>query len=665
MVGTPVSYAAANLSTGDIAVTGEYNTTTGQDDLYLVTNKDQKVYRTNNGSTFTHIGTTPETVWRKSFMADPDNDNMYLGGFQMSRSLDNGTNWSDLYPYWWTYYDKSLANNKDHLHVDQMNLYRFEKTDGTPFLIILNHAGIYVSYDGMNTTANLGLSGLNVTTLYDQTTASDGFFYGGAQDKGSFTIAGTTTDFAPFATNNITTGDGMLGIFYNNEQSIVTMLQNGGFQIRANRATGAGSSGFNIPGTHKSGWINPMVATPDPNDNTFYVAGGNLDATLNNGEGCYLIRCEPQINSATSHSLITSQYHYDFRANSDNGTSNIKALGVSPADANRLYVATSDATFFYSTDQGANWTKSTYNFPNGFLPWEIITSATDADEVYMSGNGYSNSGVFRSTDGGATFTALDTDLPSARVSEVALDATEDFLYAATSAGPYVYSMADQTWHPLVGANTPLVDYNSVDYIGNNVVRFGTYGRGVWDFAVASSALPVDLLAFRARATDETAVELTWTTANEVNVDHFTVEHALGRGAFQPLERTPARGGTAETNYRTLHPRVAAGEHYYRLKTTDLDGSFDYSDVVSVRFDRPETAFVPYPNPLPVEGALSFRTELRTAFTLELFDASGRRVFHRAGVLPEQSVRPQLPPGSYFYRARAAGRALAEGTLLVR
>ena len=72
------------------------------------------------------------------------------------------------------------------MHVDMMEMEFFRKANNTPFFIILNHAGIYVSYDNMKTTTNLAQTGLNVVTLYDHATAPDGTIFCGAQDKGTF-----------------------------------------------------------------------------------------------------------------------------------------------------------------------------------------------------------------------------------------------------------------------------------------------------------------------------------------------------------------------------------------------------------------------------------------------------------------------------------------------
>jgi hypothetical protein len=315
-----------------------------------------------------------------------------------------------------------------------------------------------------------------VVTLYDQTTAKDGFVYCGAQDKGTFVFNGDSRiNFNPFSTLNKTTGDGMIGEFINNDQSFLTMIQNGQIGCLADRVT-SNPSWYTIPGTNKPGWINPMVGTTDTSDNSVFVAGGNL----NGGPGSYLIRMDMTFNGGGVQ-WNPYQIPYNFMTNSDNGNSVIKAIYNSPAGSNRLYVATQDASFFRSTNNALNWSKVNSSLPSSMIPWDIITSPTDADRVFICGTGFSNTGVYESMDGGVNFTALANQIPLATFYEVILSDNDDVLFAATSEGPYAYVFADNTWYPLTGAMTPIVDFNSVDNIGNNVIRFGTYGRGIWDF----------------------------------------------------------------------------------------------------------------------------------------------------------------------------------------
>ena len=59
---------------------------------------------------------------------------------------------------------------------------------------------------------------------------------------------------------------------------------------------------------------------------------------------------------------------------------------------------------------------------------------------------------------------------------------DDLLFAATEIGPYVYSFSENQWFLLSGLTAPDQTYWSCEYIPElQTIRFGTYGRGIWDF----------------------------------------------------------------------------------------------------------------------------------------------------------------------------------------
>ena len=639
-ISAPVDYSLQGVTTGRMHVSGRYNTSLATYELFICHDANQNVYKTSNGANWTYLSTASENVWVKGWLADPDNNNLYVGGFQLNKSFD-GVNWQEQYPQWWRYY----SHSKDSMHVDIMNLEYFKKSNGTPFIIILNHAGVHVTYDHFQTTANLGLTNLNVVTLYDQTTAKDGFLYLGAQDKGTFVYNGDSrVNFNQLPTINRTTGDGMLGVFFNNEQSLYAMLQNGGLQVLVDRASGGGTS-YNMPGNHKPGWINPIVGTPDPDDNVAYVAGGNI----NGGNGSYLVRINTILSPVLS--LQVSQYNYDFRANSNNGTSVIKAIGVTNPDPNRLYIATQDATFFYSTDQGTSWSKSVAaGLPATMIPWDIKCPPDNANTVYICGTGFSNSGVYRSTNGGLNFTALNGNIPAATFYEIALSTDGNFLFAATSEGPYVYAFSSAQWYPLIGAETPYCDFNTVDNIGNNVIRFGTYGRGVWDLELYTP-LPVSLLSFDARLWGSEQARVHWAVAAEQGVKEYVVERSSQQLAFTPIGSVAANGASA---YSFTDENPLRGENYYRLLIRDSDGSTAYSPVRKVHINTDALQFKVFPTLLYEGASLQIRPNQGAEYTFELFSTDGRPVLQRQ--LNGDSSIPEMPgSGNYIYRIRSGNR----------
>jgi len=89
------------------------------------------------------------------------------------------------------------------------------------------------------------------------------------------------------------------------------------------------------------------------------------------------------------------------------------------------------------------------------------------------------------TDNGKNFIPLDNGLPNTLVFEIALTEDEMFIFAATEVGPYLYSFYDSTWYDIAGYEAPDQTYWTVEYIPElKTARFGTYGRGIWDFKIS-------------------------------------------------------------------------------------------------------------------------------------------------------------------------------------
>jgi hypothetical protein len=109
--------------------------------------------------------------------------------------------------------------------------------------------------------------------------------------------------------------------------------------------------------------------------------------------------------------------------------------------------------------------------------------------VIIGGSGYSNPPVYISYDHGETFTSLNEGLPNTLVFELAGTPDDAYFFAATEVGPYVYIVEDETWIDLAGISAPDQTYWSVEYIPElHTARFGTYGRGIWDFIMDDESI---------------------------------------------------------------------------------------------------------------------------------------------------------------------------------
>ena len=95
------------------------------------------------------------------------------------------------------------------------------------------------------------------------------------------------------------------------------------------------------------------------------------------------------------------------------------------------------------------------------------------------------------------------------------------------------------------------------------------------------ALPIELLYFKG-IPREGVNHLTWSTASENNNDYFTIEKTLDGVDYSILTRMNGAGNSfIKLDYEYTDTDVSNNILYYRLKQTDYDGKFKYSDLISV------------------------------------------------------------------------------------
>lgn len=121
---------------------------------------------------------------------------------------------------------------------------------------------------------------------------------------------------------------------------------------------------------------------------------------------------------------------------------------------------------------------------------------------------------------------------------------------------------------------------------------GTIGFGFND--PGGSGLPITLLDFKGEYKDD-VTELTWSTATEVNNDHFTIERSKDGITWQTIGLVAGHGNSSQENEYSLtdeHPY--AGITYYRISQTDFDGSTHTYDPITVNVRSPDWKVFPNP-----------------------------------------------------------------------
>jgi hypothetical protein len=151
-----------------------------------------------------------------------------------------------------------------------------------------------------------------------------------------------------------------------------------------------------------------------------------------------------------------------------------------------------------------------------------------------------------------------------------------------------------------------------------------------DSLFIGTPLPVELLTFEGKHNpDRNANELTWTTASEINTNRFEIERSLDAQHWTTIGSVPAKGTTATIsayNFDDLNP--ATGYNYYRLKTIDNDGTFEYSWIVPINVaDNGGGNGITQIFPNPTQGTLNVwltSTQDQTA-VFHVYDVLGRAI----------------------------------------
>lgn len=104
-------------------------------------------------------------------------------------------------------------------------------------------------------------------------------------------------------------------------------------------------------------------------------------------------------------------------------------------------------------------------------------------------------------------------------------------------------------------------------------------------------LPISLISFEAFV-QNAAVQLKWKTASEKNNDYFTVERSTDGSSFAEIATINGQGNSfVSVEYEAIDSKPQNGINYYRLKQTDYNGQYAYSNIRSVLVDNIETPTV--------------------------------------------------------------------------
>jgi len=587
-----------------------------------------------------------------------DANTVFIGGITTWKSIDGGVSW--VANNNWTGHPTYNISGAPVVHADKHALVYQPVTN---VLFEGNDGGIYKTADGGTTWSDLS-NGLVISQLYriGVSQTSSNTVLTGLQDNGSKLFSGTWSD--------VKGGDGMECIVdYSNSNYMYATYIRGqitrsinGFTSKTNEV----DISANIPGGQPTGdsptgaWVTPYLI--DPNSSSTLFAGyDQVWKTIDRG------------NNWTSASQQLS------------ATVKLRSLAIAPSNSLVLYAA-DQSNMWKTTDGGAsNWSSITLPSTSTSVTY-IAVHPTDPNTLWITYGGFvAGQKVYESTDGGTNWNSISSGLPNLPIMSIVHykeATTRNVLFVGTDLGVYVKD-GPSDWAEY-NSGLPSVVVTELDIYynagGTDILRAGTYGRGLWETDI-DAALPVELTSFAANSVEGSKVSLNWETATEVNNYGFEIERKMINNTQNEENDSWKNIGFIEGSGNSNSPKLysfvdatlSGGSKFtYRLKQIDIDGSFEYSDLVEIEVIPINFALNQnYPNPFNPTTTISYTLPFKASITLNVYDILGKEVIKLvqetkdAGIYKASFDANNLPSGVYYYTLRAGNFVQTRKMLLLK
>lgn len=168
--------------------------------------------------------------------------------------------------------------------------------------------------------------------------------------------------------------------------------------------------------------------------------------------------------------------------------------------------------------------------------------------------------------------------------------------------------------------------------------FGSSERDWREGNSDSGILPVELLSFEAKFIED-FIELNWTTSTETNNDFFEIEKSYNLINYKSIAKIDGNGNTHQLNeYSYYDYDIKYGIVYYRLKQTDFNGKYTYSDIISLEIKNPYSVNIKNIYPVPASNRIfiEFSAETNSDITYYISDVNGKIV--KSGIINSAKTR---------------------------
>lgn len=162
-------------------------------------------------------------------------------------------------------------------------------------------------------------------------------------------------------------------------------------------------------------------------------------------------------------------------------------------------------------------------------------------------------------------------------------------------------------------------------------RSGFSGFSEFGVAAPTSALPIELIDISAMGMNN-YIRVVWNVASELNLSHYELERSENGTDFEYVATLDAEGNTTNTLSYQRDDYDVRGfqQYYYRVRSVNLDGTYEYTPIVVASIDGygegfNENAISLYPNPTNSNTAVAIHADQQMSISMTVMTASGQLV----------------------------------------
>ncbi len=189
----------------------------------------------------------------------------------------------------------------------------------------------------------------------------------------------------------------------------------------------------------------------------------------------------------------------------------------------------------------------------------------------------------------------------------------------------------------------------------------------------NNLVPVEMTSFVADCING-AVILRWSTASETNNYGFEIQRRTESAGWSRISFIQGQGSTTKSSlYSFTDNSVSNGKYLYRLKQSDLDGTFSYSNIIDVDVNKASDFALEqnYPNPFNPVTRISFSIPQTGFVNLSVYNVLGEKVvtlineIKSAGNHAVDFDASELTSGVYVYRLQAGSSVSIKKMTLIK